>query len=54
MTQYRVRKGWFGKSILQQKVHYPSGILSPLADEKRWEDVDFKHAPAKLKEDLGK
>jgi hypothetical protein len=49
--KYRVRRGWFGKAILQSLVKYPSMIgPHPDASNPRWEwvDAEFDHAPDSL------
>ena len=49
---YRVRKGWFGKSILQAQYDSPSYSGGQVDSSVRyiyWDDIKFKHAPAELK-----
>lgn len=48
--RYRVRRGLFGKSVLQKWVCYPSGISSALAGTCHWIDVPYYNAPVELKE----
>lgn len=40
--RYRVRKGWFGKSILQEYMTYGE-------DYAKWTDVGFNYAPPELR-----
>jgi len=47
-NKYRVRKGRFGKAILQQWFCYPSSIPSHLAGDCEWVDVSYKNAPQLL------
>ncbi len=50
---YRVRRGLFGKSILQELNDTPSfnfGSVDAYARELIWFDVDYNDAPAVLKE----
>ena len=49
-TKYRVRKTFFGKSILQRWACFPSGISSPLAGTCDWIDVPYNKAPTELRE----
>lgn len=49
-NKYRVRKGLFGKSILQQWHCFPDAIPSALAGTCDWVDVTYKAAPSQLKE----
>lgn len=45
-TIYRLRKGWFGKSILQKRVEYISSVDSYCGETYgRWEDVRYDDAP---------
>lgn len=44
MEKYRVRKGWFGKSVLQVLI-VPSGIKP---QDPYWKDVPYKSAPRSL------
>lgn len=44
-NEYRIRKGLFGKSVLQQWHCFPTGIQSALAGTCSWADVDYKSAP---------
>jgi len=46
--KYRVRRGLFGKSVLQQWKCFPSGIASSLAGTCDWVDVPYCKAPAEL------
>lgn len=48
--KYRIRRGLFGKSILQQWKCFPSGIASSLAGTCDWLDVPYNKAPAELEE----
>lgn len=48
MARYRVRRGLFGKSVLQRWACYPTGISSSLAGTCDWIDVDYRRAPAEL------
>lgn len=51
--RYRVRKGWFGKAILQAEYNTPSYTGAQVCAHMRdifWEDVEFRHAPTKLEE----
>lgn len=48
MVKYRVRKGLFGKSILQRWACFPDGIPSALAGTCDWIDVSYDKAPALL------
>ena len=48
---FRVRKGWFGCSILQEMRDYPSfngGVIDVSCREFVWEDVPYKGAPRAL------
>jgi len=47
-TRYRVRRGLFGKSVLQRWSCFPSGISSSLAGTCDWIDVPHNKAPAEL------
>lgn len=47
-NQYRVRKGFRGKAILQQWHCFPEGILSPLSGTCNWADVNYNNAPTEL------
>ena len=49
-TKYRVRRGLFGKSVLQRWACFPIGIMSPLAGTCDWIDVSYDKAPAELRE----
>lgn len=45
---YRIRKGWFGKCILQELYDEPSfigGHVDSTIRRKIWEDVKYKSAP---------
>lgn len=51
--KYRVRKGWFGKCILQAEYNTPSFICGRVDSSIRqivWEDVNYKKAPEALRE----
>ena len=51
--RYRVRRGFGGKAILQQLFDTPSFIAGHVDASIRdihWDDVDFNHAPAELKD----
>lgn len=51
--RYRVRKGLFGKSILQAEYDCPSFIGGKADASSRyifWSDIDYKKAPAQLRE----
>lgn len=53
MTEYRVRRGLFGKAVLQKLCNYPSfcgGVVDASIRERVWQDVDYNHAPLILKE----
>lgn len=48
---YRVRKGLFGKSVLQAEYDSPSYVGGQVDSSVRyiyWEDIKYKQAPAKL------
>lgn len=48
---FRVRKGWFGVSILQELMDFPSysgGIVDASMREFIWSDVPYKAAPRSL------
>ena len=50
--RYRVRKGLFGKSILQEYMNYPSligGYVDSGVRSFEWIDVSFNHAPSELR-----
>lgn len=50
---FRVRKGWFGKTILQAETDTPGyigGQVDSTVRDVHWYDVKFEDAPAKLKE----
>lgn len=49
-TRYRVRRGLFGKSVLQRWACFPTGIMSSLAGTCDWIDVPYNKAPLELKE----
>lgn len=49
-TRYRVRRGLFGKAVLQRWACFPSGISSSLAGTCDWIDVPYHKAPAELEE----
>lgn len=47
-NKFRVRKGWFGKSILQQLVSHPAIIGNSIDSsirEYQWRDVVYDRAP---------
>lgn len=49
--RYRVRRGFFGKSILQRLENYPSligGVVDASIRDIRWVDVDYNRAPRAL------
>lgn len=51
--QYRLRRGLFGKAILQYLCDTPSiigGHVDATIRDVYWTDVDFKHAPVELVE----
>lgn len=51
--RYRVRRGLFGKCILQQQFDTPSllgGHVDSTIRDIHWSDVDFPYAPAELKD----
>ena len=53
--KYRVRRGWFGRCILQKCHNGPSFIGGQVDSSIRvlyWSDVKYEHAPAILKEDV--
>lgn len=48
---FRVRRGRFGKSILQECMDYPTysgGVVDVTIREFVWEDVKYKYAPRAL------
>lgn len=48
---YRVRKGLFGKCILQEYISFPSlmgGIVDSSIRNYVWEDVEYDNAPPQL------
>lgn len=48
---FRVRRGWFGRAILQELMDYPTfnGFFVDASHrEHKWEDVDYDHAPEQL------
>lgn len=48
---FRVRKGWFGKSVLQELMDYPTysgGVVDASTREFVWQDVSYSHAPRSL------
>lgn len=49
--RYRVRKGWFGKCILQAEYNTPSysgGQVDVHIRDIFWRDIKFKYAPPQL------
>lgn len=40
--RYRVRKGWFGKAILQAEYESSSKVF-------KWADIHYNYAPSELK-----
>ncbi len=51
LNKYRVRKGWFGKSILQRLYDSPTlqgGHVDVFTRELIWFDVSYKNAPVTL------
>lgn len=49
--RYRVRKGWFGKAILQAEYNCPSYTAGRVDSSLRdvfWSDIDYEHAPQNL------
>jgi hypothetical protein len=49
--RYRVRRGLFGKSVLQRLENYPSfvgGVVDASVRDVVWEDVPYKRAPRAL------
>ena len=49
--KYRVRRGWFGKCILQKCYDTPmllGGQVDASIRDIHWDDVDWKHAPPLL------
>ena len=48
---FRVRRGWFGRCVLQELMDYPSysgGAVDASMREFLWEDVLYKAAPRAL------
>lgn len=48
---YRLRKSFFGKCILQERLTFPcliGGRVDASVREIVWEDVEYKRAPAEL------
>lgn len=55
--KYRVRRGWFGKAILQRFIDSPSlinGRIDVYTRDRKWVDVDFDRSPTILIEDTCK
>lgn len=48
MSELRVRKGLFGKSILQRLVCIPDCVPSADAGTCRWIDIPYSAAPIRL------
>jgi hypothetical protein len=49
--RYRVRRGWFGRAVLQVKTNSPSwigGFIEPELRIMEWLDVPYDEAPAEL------
>ena len=49
---YRIRKGWFGRCILQEYMNHPSlvgGQVDASIRDCYWEDVNYNRAPTTLK-----
>jgi len=46
--KYRVRRGLFGKSVLQKWMCFPEGISSHLSGTCDWVDVSYGKAPSEL------
>lgn len=54
---FRVRRGWFGKSVLQECIDSPpfiGGIVDSHTRDLRWEDVPYNKAPRALISQLTK
>lgn len=50
-NQFRVRRGWFGKAILQQLKSFPTfagGHVDTTVRSIEWVDVSYDHAPVML------
>ena len=51
--RYRVRKGWFGRSILQFEIDGPAftgGHVDASTRVRYWNDVLYDNAPAQLRD----
>lgn len=49
--KFRIRRGWFGKCILQIGVNSPSligGVIDITNTDQRWVDADFDRAPVSI------
>ena len=46
--RYRIRKGWFGKCVLQEWCEWQGGSCELPDTCNGWVDVDFHHAPTEL------